>query len=70
MTVCTWTIGWVSAQLCEQLSKGHSTGARWTRETLRKSLDFWWPHVRRDVLLQAKTCKECTDAGEKFKRNK
>ena len=36
---------------------------------LHKSLDFWWPHIHRDVLLSVNVCKETTNAGKTFKHN-
>ena len=36
-------------------------------ESLRKSTDFWWPQIHRDVMLCVRGRKECTEAGENFK---
>ena len=36
-------------------------------ESLRRSTDFWWPQIHRDVMLCVSGRKECTEAGENFK---
>ena len=35
-------------------------------EALRKSSDFWWLQIHRDVMLCVEAIKECIEAGEKF----